>query len=116
MSKYIKKKKIINDMSFKVSLKERGLATRVDNSGEYHHALEEIDRIVARSQKILTSWWKKETDKPFILVCSQGNKAKARDNYSIKVDLSQLNLDEETMKRFKEGAIFILNEAFNKKS
>ena len=97
MSKYKKKVKQINNITFKVKVKaELTMALR--------DRLDYQDKIISKLQKELISWWSKQTDKRFILIVDYGNLVKGTDNFSYKIDLTQLNLDKETIDRFKKGA------------
>lgn len=96
MSKYIKKVKPINDITVKVSV-------TADTQTDIMDRLEEQEKIVQKMQRHLISWWKSQTDKRFILVCDYGNLDKYKNTFSYKVDLTQLNLDENTITAFKEG-------------
>lgn len=96
MSKYIKKVKPINNITVKVSV-------TADTQTDIMDRLEEQERIVKKMQRHLISWWKSQTDKRFILVCDYGNLDKYKNTFSYKVDLTQLNLDENTITAFKEG-------------
>ena len=65
--------------------------------------LEEQERIVAKLQRHLISWWKSQTDKRFILVCDYGNLVKHKNTFSYKINLTQLNLNQEEIDRFTRG-------------
>ena len=65
--------------------------------------LEEQQKIASRLQKYLTGWWKKQTDKSFILIVDYGNLDKYKNTFSYKIELTQLDLKEETIALFKEG-------------
>lgn len=115
MPRYKKKVKQIDNISIKVYL-NKDFATRTDSAKAYMEALEEIDIIAAESQKVLRQWWKTQTGgkPPFILVVEKGNKKKSTDKYSLIVDLTQLNMDEQTIETFKTGAEAELIKYFEK--
>lgn len=113
MPRYRKKIKQIDNISIKVYL-NKDFASRTDGAKVYMEALEEIDIIAAESQKVLRQWWKTQTNKPFILVVEKGNKKKSTDKYSLIVDLTQLNMDEQTIETFKIGAEAELIKYFEK--
>lgn len=93
---YQKKVKPINNITVKVSV-------TADTETDIMERLEEQERIVGKLQRHLISWWKSQTDKRFILVCDYGNMNMVTHIISWKIDLSQLNLDENTITAFKEG-------------
>lgn len=66
--------------------------------------LGEQNRIISKLQRRLNGWWSKETDKRFILVTDYGNLDKGKNTFSYKIDLTQLNLSQEEIDRFTEGA------------
>lgn len=115
MPRYKKKVKQIDNISMKIHL-NKDFASRTDGVKVYMEALEEIDMIAAESQKVLRQWWKTQTSKPFILVVEKGNKKKSTDKYSLIVDLTQLNMDEQTIETFKRGAEAELIKYFDRKS
>ena len=113
MPRYRKKIKQIDNISIKVYL-NGNYASKHENHKAYLDTLEEIDMIAAESQKVLRQWWKTQTNKPFILVVEKGNKKKSTDKYSLIVDLTQLNMDEQKIETFKTGAEAELIKYFEK--
>ena len=114
MSKYYKKKvKIIDNIDVNIEVPIEPIIPKADDWKEYDDRMEEYKKITATLQKKLRSWWSGETTSRFILVCTQNNKKKLDDKYSVKVELTQLNLDKDTIDRFKEGAKRIVNLYFS---
>lgn len=101
--KYRNRTKIINNITVKVSAK-------ADMDVELHDRLEEQERFAKGLQKHLNKWWKTQTDKKFILIVDYGNLAKCTTNFSYKVELTQLKMDDETIERFKTGVEKIIKE------
>lgn len=95
----------VNDFSFKVHIN-----TFFD--AENHERLDICHKIMPQLQKDIRLWWKKQTEKPHIIVVDYGSKTVGKKRWSVKVSLTQLNLDENTMTAFKKGAISII-ENFN---
>ena len=99
----LKKAEPVNDITIKVSVYanlEEALADR----------LEEQDNIAAKLQKRLKDWWKQQTTKSFILVVDYGNLDKLKNTLSYKIELTQLNLQEDEISQFKVGAATITRE------
>lgn len=88
--------KPVNNVTVKVS-------TIADMDMLIPDRLEEQQKIASKLQKHLTSWWKKQTDKSFILIVDYGNLDKYKNTFSYKIELTQLDLKEETIALFKEG-------------
>lgn len=98
------KKKEHNDVSFKVTIPISPMPSITENYTEYMECLEEFAKLTSRLQKRLRGWWGTITEKDFILVVTQRNKTKLANKYSVRIDLTQLNIDEETERIFTEGA------------
>lgn len=92
-----------NNVTVKVSVYANLEASLADR-------LEEQDNIAAKLQKRLKDWWKKQTTKSFILVVDYGNLDKLKNTYSYKIELTQLNLQENEISQFKVGAATITRE------
>lgn len=61
-----------------------------------------VEGIAALAQKAIRRAWAKTTTKPHIIIVEPGNKITGKEGYMrYKVELDQLNLDMETMDRFK---------------
>lgn len=92
------KKKVepINNILVKVPVSADTKVAIMDRLGEQ-------EKIVGRLQKHLISWWKKQTDKRFIIVVDYGNLGQYKNIFNYKIDLTQLNLDEDTIAKFTEG-------------
>ena len=88
----------IHTISFKVWFDFKG-----DNDRDtMFERLEMQRKIEADLQRKLYIWWIRETKKKFIIVVEYGSKVK--DKISVKVELTQLNLQEEEIDKFIEGA------------
>ena len=92
----LKKSEPVNNVTVKVKAKGSTDMIIVDR-------LEEQQKIASRLQKYLTGWWKKQTDESFILIVDYGNLDKSKNIFSYKIELTQLDLKEETIALFKEG-------------
>ncbi|MBO7734375.1 MAG: hypothetical protein J6S67_17555 [Methanobrevibacter sp.] len=92
----IKKNKPVNNITVKVCAE-----ANMDMSLE--DRLEEQNKIAAKLQRRLSGWWAHETDKRFILVTDYSNIKLSTRTICYKIDLTQLNLDEETIAKFTEG-------------
>ena len=62
---------------------------------------ETMDRIAGRIQTLMKKEWGKISSKPFIIITEPGNKVKGQPLFHMEVELTQLNLDPETMEMFK---------------
>ena len=93
---YQKKVKPIDNITVKVPVSADTSIFILDRLGEQN-------RIISKLQRRLNGWWSKETDKRFILVTDYGNLNKGKNTFSYKIELTQLNLDEETIAKFTEG-------------
>lgn len=89
-------KKPINDITVKV-------CSEIDVDMNIMDRLEEQERIVAKLQRHLISWWKSLTPNRFILVCDYSNANLSNNTICYRVDLTQLNLSQEEIDRFTEG-------------
>ena len=94
----LKKSEPVNNITVKV-------CSEIDADMNIVDRLEEQERIAAKLQRRLISWWKSQTDKPnrFILVCDYSNANLSKNTICYKIELTQLNLDEETIAKFTEG-------------
>lgn len=100
---HIKKTKPINNITVKVTV-EADLETNLIDR------LEQQEAIASKLQKRLKDWWKKQTDKKFIIVVEYGNLDKLKSTLSYKIELTQLNLHEEEISMFKVGVGTITRE------
>lgn len=99
-----KMRNLTNDTSFKVYYEMRDEEDRFDKMDR----LETAHRVIAQLQKKLRLWWKSKTDKDFILVVDLGSKVK--DRWAVKVNLTQLNMDKNTVDAFTKGAKEIIKQ------
>ena len=93
---YQKKVKPINNIMAKVPVSADTKVDIMDRLGEQ-------DKIVGKLQKHLISWWKTQTDKRFIIVVDYGNLGKYKNIFNYKIELTQLNLNQEEIDRFTQG-------------
>ena len=109
MGYYKKKKKPpIDNISVSVDLPVQ-IVLRSEDWREYLADLEVHKEIIAKLQKTLRTWWRKQTTEPFILVVVQNGKAKIQKKFRVRVELTQLNLKPETIEKFTEGVKEIIN-------
>ena len=90
--------KPVNNVTVKVKTKGNMDILLIDR-------LEEQQKIASRLQKYLTCWWKKQTDRKFILIVDYGNIDKSNNILSYKIELTQLDLKEEEIRVFQEGVV-----------
>ena len=104
MSKYYQKKvREINDITVKVS-------TNANLDMDLQDRLYLQEKVAAKLQKRLKSWWSKQTNKRFILVVDYGNLDKGKNTLSYKIQLTQLNLQPEEIEAFKKGAVEVAKD------
>ena len=104
-----KKKQMVNDIQLKLMCS----IGKHTNYNELMERLDEAEKMAGRIQRRLTAWWKTITDRRFILVVTAGNKVKYEDMMTFTVDLTMLNMDEQTIHNFKVGAPEIVRRFLN---
>ena len=92
----LKKSEPVNNITVKV-------CSEIDADMNIVDRLEEQERIAAKLQRRLISWWKSQTPNRFILVCDYTNANLSKNTICYKIELTQLDLKEETIALFKEG-------------
>lgn len=94
-------KKVINDYTVTLPVPVPVAEHRKGNN-QWADKVAAIEGIADLAQKAIRKAWAKTTDKPHIIIVEPGNKIKGKEGYMrYKVELDQLNLDKETMDRFK---------------
>ena len=92
----LKKSEPVNNITVKV-------CSEIDADMNIVDRLEEQERIAAKLQRRLIGWWKSQTPNRFILVCDYSNANLSKNTICYKVELTQLNLNQEEIDRFTEG-------------
>lgn len=92
----LKKSEPVNNITVKV-------CSEIDADMNIVDRLEEQERIAAKLQRRLIGWWKSQTTNRFILVCDYSNANLSKNTICYKIELTQLDLKEETIALFKEG-------------
>lgn len=105
----LKKKQMVNDIQLKLMCS----INKDTNYIELVERLDEAEKMAGRIQRRLTAWWKTITDRRFILVVTAGNKVKYEDMMTFIVDLTMLNMDEQTVHNFKVGAPEVVRRFLN---
>lgn len=94
-------KKVINDYTVTLPV-PIPIAEHRKGNNQWEDKSAAIEGIADLAQKAIRKAWAKTSDKPHIIIVEPGNKITGKEGYMrYKVELDQLNLDRETMDRFK---------------
>lgn len=95
-------KKVINDYTVTLPV-PIPIAEHRKGNNQWEDKVAAIEGIADLAQKAIRKAWARISSKPHIIIVEPGNKIKGKEGYMrYKVELDQLNLDRETMDRFKD--------------